>query len=41
MLNLEGIGFKGESVESVRELNLEAVEYTRLGIEGVNCGSWR
>lgn len=41
MLNLESSDLKGESVDSVRELNLELVEYARLGIEGVKCGSWK
>lgn len=39
MLNLEDTDFKGESVESVRDLNLEIVECARSGIEGINCES--
>lgn len=39
MLNLEDTDFKCESLESVRELNLEIVECARSGIEGINCES--
>lgn len=34
MLNFEDTDFKGESVWSVRGLNLEVVECTRPGFEG-------
>lgn len=40
MLNLEGIDFKGESVDPVRELNLEVVECAGL-VWKVLTGSWR
>lgn len=41
MLNLRGIEFKDESVETVRQLNLNLeVECIRLGTEGVNWGIW-
>lgn len=41
MLELEDIDFKGKSAESVGVLNLEAVEWVRLGTDSVHWGSQR